>query len=856
MNLAIKFFVRTLGLNVFCAALLYPTAVLSLDTDRDTLPDFWERTNDRDPEKPDYIVSAGGYHTCALDDDGVKCWGRSTSGQTLVPELPFSPSQISGGNAHACALYDDGVQCWGSNEQSQIDVPDLSNPTQVSAGYDHTCALDDSGVQCWGNNSFGERVAPELFNPTQVSAGDEHTCALDDSGVQCWGLNNFGQTTVPALSNPIQVTAGISHSCAIDDKGVQCWGNNNFGEIDVPVLSNPIEVSAGSNTCALDDTGVSCWGPNYFVQTVVPALLNPVSISVGRFHVCALDQDGVQCWGFNDSGQISVPNLYIDPDKDGFSNQSGGDAFPLDPAASVDTDGDGKPDEWNSDKTAADSTTLGIVLDDDDDNDGVGDTEDAFPIDASEWVDTDSDGIGDNADPDNRTSARAYLFTNSASDNVTVLHIINSSPSPQRFSGTLYNGNGERLGLANLPLDDGVIVSQGRKLVTAHDLESIFSVSAWFGPAILEVTATAEFDLMSKLTSPSGLVSNTNCVREGSVHNIEGFDSSNKTFVRFINTGDAPLSFISGTLFNEDGQFIGRSNLVLLESLAPKQGLWLNRDDLAELVGAEWDGIASLKIDQPNPDLKLLNLNFVNEETFFNFSCFESSSSGNVYLMTNSNSLNISETHIVNTANKSVAFTGTMHSRSGQQLGVGGFSLQVGMTEPDGRIILTAKDLELMTGAEAWTGPALLSIESAGDFEAMTRLTSPSGLVSNTNCVRQGSVHNIEGADSRNLTYVRFINQGDQMITAITGRLFDLSGRQLGGSVELFTSLGPKEAVFLDRTNISEKFGHTWQGEASLVVTSDLDDDLRLLNLMLVNDETFFNFSCYEKSADAISAEG
>jgi hypothetical protein len=34
------------------------------------------------------------------------------------------------------------------------------------------------------------------------------------------------------------------------------------------------------------------------------------------------------------------------------------------------------------------------------DGDGVGDPEDAFPNDASEWIDTDGDGIGNNADTD------------------------------------------------------------------------------------------------------------------------------------------------------------------------------------------------------------------------------------------------------------------------------------------------------------------------------------------------------------------------------------------------------------------------------------------------------------------------
>ena len=36
----------------------------------------------------------------------------------------------------------------------------------------------------------------------------------------------------------------------------------------------------------------------------------------------------------------------------------------------------------------------------DSDGDGVADTQDAFPADSNEWLDTDSDGIGNNADTD------------------------------------------------------------------------------------------------------------------------------------------------------------------------------------------------------------------------------------------------------------------------------------------------------------------------------------------------------------------------------------------------------------------------------------------------------------------------
>jgi len=88
-----------------------------------------------------------------------------------------------------------------------------------------------------------------------------------------------------------------------------------------------------------------------------------------------------------------------DPDRDYFYENE--DAFPNDPVASVDTDGDGMPDDWNEGKTQADSTSDPIlVLDIDDDGDGVADSSDAFPLDVSETIDTDADGTGNNADTD------------------------------------------------------------------------------------------------------------------------------------------------------------------------------------------------------------------------------------------------------------------------------------------------------------------------------------------------------------------------------------------------------------------------------------------------------------------------
>ena len=72
----------------------------------------------------------------------------------------------------------------------------------------------------------------------------------------------------------------------------------------------------------------------------------------------------------------------IDEDDDNDGTPDSQDDFPLNPNESVDTDGDG----------------IGNNSDTDDDNDGVSDIEDLFPLDPNETVDSDGDGTGDNSD--------------------------------------------------------------------------------------------------------------------------------------------------------------------------------------------------------------------------------------------------------------------------------------------------------------------------------------------------------------------------------------------------------------------------------------------------------------------------
>jgi hypothetical protein len=379
------------------------------DIDRDTIPDFLDTAPGRNPQVADWMISAGEGHNCALDDDGVQCWGAYDDGQTAVPALS-NPVAVSAGGKHSCALDDTGVVCWGLNGDGQTTVPTLSNPVAIETGRAHSCALDDSGVVCWGNNFYGSTFVPALSNPVAISAQEYDTCALDDTGAVCWGyrLDSF---SAPALSNPVAVDVGGDHACALDDNGVACWGFNPYGQLAVPTLVNPVAVSAGSqHSCALDDSGLVCWGRNFFGQNYPPPYLdNPVAISAGWYHFCALDRNiGPVCWGYDADGrdQDFDYSLHFDKDLDGVPDLT--DYFPLDPSESVDTnfDGEGNGTDLDDDGDGiSDVLELGAGMDplvddgtrptDDGDGDGVGLLDELINGSSDDNFDSDGDGLTD-----------------------------------------------------------------------------------------------------------------------------------------------------------------------------------------------------------------------------------------------------------------------------------------------------------------------------------------------------------------------------------------------------------------------------------------------------------------------------
>lgn len=230
-------------------------------------------------------MAGGYYHTCAIVNSAVKCWGTNPSGQVGdgttginrftpvdVVGLNGSVTAITAGYYHTCAIVDGNVKCWGDNSYGQLgDGTTTPRPLPVS-------------------------VVTLETNVIAITAGEYHTCALTiDGTVKCWGFNLHGQLgdgTLVSQSNPISVnslesgvaaiTAGENHSCAKTSTGsVKCWGYNVHGQlgdgstvtqtvpIDVVSLTNNVSIleAGGYHNCVLTtESAVKCWGFNYYGQ--------------------------------------------------------------------------------------------------------------------------------------------------------------------------------------------------------------------------------------------------------------------------------------------------------------------------------------------------------------------------------------------------------------------------------------------------------------------------------------------------------------------------------------------------------------------------------------------------------------
>ena len=169
------------------------------------------------------IISAGGYQTCGLRENGeVVCWGKSS----YAPDGSFTA--ISAGNDHTCGLRENGqLVCWGHDSSSEEDSGE-QRYTAISFGAIHLCALRASGeAMCSGvNNEFGQSTPPS-GRFVAISAGVHHSCGLRENGdAVCWGWNQDGQATDIAGGDFVTISAGRNYTCDLREDGTgMCWGD-------------------------------------------------------------------------------------------------------------------------------------------------------------------------------------------------------------------------------------------------------------------------------------------------------------------------------------------------------------------------------------------------------------------------------------------------------------------------------------------------------------------------------------------------------------------------------------------------------------------------------------------------------
>ncbi|MDC0149823.1 hypothetical protein OAI65_02735, partial [Candidatus Poseidoniales archaeon] len=399
-------------------------------------------------------LALGDQHSCMVVDDGrAFCWGdgnrgHNGDGTTYDRNTPTQVSgtasyvSISSGPQHSCAITNLGtVQCWG-----------LNNEEQLGLGYD-------------GNYEYStpqNTALPAGIKVSSIASGSEHACAvLETMSVYCWGMDDQGQLNtayecendytngcsgngrstpapaqLPAGRGGIAVTAGYHFTCVfIDNGGVYCFGENNDGQLGngstegsgPNYVDMPIGISPQTNDRDLDHDGVfnnedSC-----------------MEGETGWTSNNTTDNDGDGCQDssedldddndfLNDTDEATIGTNATDPDTDDDGYLDGLDDFPLDGSEWSDADGDGIGDNadtdddndlWSdSDEISCNTDPLNGTdtpidtdgdsqcnyLDADDDDDGVADVLDAFPLDPSATTDTDGDGMPDNINGNSTTN--------------------------------------------------------------------------------------------------------------------------------------------------------------------------------------------------------------------------------------------------------------------------------------------------------------------------------------------------------------------------------------------------------------------------------------------------------------------
>lgn len=312
-------------------------------------------------------IDSGVAHTVAiLNSGGVTCWGDDTYGQVSGMPAGLTANYINCGDYHTCAIQNNKIICWGRNTDGQCNVPSNFNLSvakwsKVSAGLSYSAALGNYNggslylVYLWGNtagfkndpkvkwdtfdgynlvvNSAGGIAIPS----TDISCGSNHIIINSSLGLTAFGDNTEKQLDFSTTTNRIwsgtsvpNITTNnaITKVSAKGNRSMAYLSMNNNTEKSVLIWGTNKPTSFG--TGFKDTTDISCGYDHYFIRrgnnilyglgsdtykqiSGVPSSINFSSsiddyFSTGKYFTCSYDTlNGLTCWGLNDKNQCKSP---------------------------------------------------------------------------------------------------------------------------------------------------------------------------------------------------------------------------------------------------------------------------------------------------------------------------------------------------------------------------------------------------------------------------------------------------------------------------------------------------------------------------------------------------------------------